>query len=148
MNMLFLGLAFAAGILMAVQGTINGLLGKFIGVLEGNFLVHAIGLAAVSVLLFVFQMGKGDWSRITEAPWYAYTGGLINVAIIFGVMATIPKIDRLTPLRYYCRPGRDCNVIRFIWSFWFGKGSVELVAFSRDRSFDIRWPIDVTEIVY
>ena len=92
MNMLFLGLAFAAGILMAVQGTINGLLGKFIGVLEGNFLVHAIGLAAVSVLLFVFQMGKGDWSRITEAPWYAYTGGLINVAIIFGVMATIPKI--------------------------------------------------------
>ena len=53
MNMLFLGLAFAAGILMAVQGTINGLLGKFIGVLEGNFFVHAIGLAAVSVLLFI-----------------------------------------------------------------------------------------------
>jgi len=92
LNWFFLTFAFTAGVLMAVQGTINGLLGKFIGVLEGNFLVHAIGLTAVSILLFVFQIGKGDWSRIGEVPWYGYTGGLLSVAIIYGVMAAIPKI--------------------------------------------------------
>ncbi len=84
--------ALVAGILMAVQGTINGQVGKIIGVMEGNFLVHVIGLILIAVLLFVFGLGKGDWSKMAEVPWYGYLGGIINVAIIYGVMFSIPKI--------------------------------------------------------
>jgi len=76
---------------MALQGSINGALGKIIGTLEGNFMVHAIGLAAVALLLFVFGLGRGDFSKFAEAPWYLYLGGIINVAIIYGVMLSIAK---------------------------------------------------------
>ncbi len=76
---------------MALQGSINGALGKIIGTLEGNFTVHAIGLAAVALLLFAFGLGRGDLGKVAAAPWYLYLGGVINVAIIYGVMLSIAK---------------------------------------------------------
>jgi len=88
---IFLVFAVASGILMALQGSINGALGKIIGTLEGNFMVHAIGLAAVALLLFAFGLGRGDLGKFAEAPWYLYLGGIINVAIIYGVMLSIAK---------------------------------------------------------
>ena len=45
-NWLLLGLPCLAGLLMAVQGSINGQVSKSIGTLESNFLMHLIGLAA------------------------------------------------------------------------------------------------------
>ncbi|MCR4962792.1 MAG: DMT family transporter [Firmicutes bacterium] len=89
---LFLALAAAAGVAMAVQGSLNGALGKTVGVWKGVFLVHAIGLAVVAVLLFVCGLGKGDLSKIGEAPWYLYLGGVVNVLIIFGVMSAVAKL--------------------------------------------------------
>lgn len=87
----FLLMAAAAGVLMAIQGSINGALGKIVGMLEGNFIVHVIALAAVTVLLFAFGLGQGDLSKVREVPWYLYLGGLINVAIIYGVMFAIAQ---------------------------------------------------------
>lgn len=88
---LFLGLAAGAGILMAIQGSMNGALSKVIGALEGNFLVHAIGLAVIALLLFGLGLGRGDFSRFAEAPWYLYLGGVVNVGILYGVMVAIAK---------------------------------------------------------
>jgi transporter family-2 protein len=78
--------------LMAVQGSINGLVGKYIGTLESNFLMHCVGLGIIFVLLFVIRVGDGDWSRLGEVPWYGYLSGLINVIIIYGVMVSIPRL--------------------------------------------------------
>jgi len=88
---IFLIIAAVAGILMALQGSINGALGKTVGMLEGNFIVHSIGLATVALLLFVIGLGKGDFSKLSAVPWYLYSGGIINVAIIYGVMLSIAK---------------------------------------------------------
>ena len=88
---IYLALAAAAGVCMAVQGSMNGALGKIIGVLEGSFVLHAVGLVLVALLLFVLHLGKGDFSRMGEAPWYLYLGGVLNVAIIFGVMLAVGK---------------------------------------------------------
>jgi len=60
---IFLVFAVVSGVLMALQGSINGALGKIIGTLEGNFTVHAIGLAAVALLLFAFGLGRGDLGK-------------------------------------------------------------------------------------
>ncbi len=87
----FLLLAAGAGILMAIQGSINGALSKVIGTLEANFILHAIGLIIIVVMLFIFNMGKGDLNMVSRAPWYLYLGGAINVAIIFMVMVSIAK---------------------------------------------------------
>lgn len=88
---LFLGVAAAAGVLMAIQGSLNGALSKIIGVLEGNFILHVVGLLLVALLLFVCGLGRGDLNKMGEAPWYLYLGGVINVGIIYGVMLAIAK---------------------------------------------------------
>lgn len=96
MNYGMLILPFVAGVLMAIQGAINGEVGKIIGVLEGNFLVHIIGSAVIFFLLFVVQIGDGDWAKWREIPLYGYLGGVINVIIIYGVMASIPRLGAAT----------------------------------------------------
>ncbi len=92
MNWVWLALPCAAGMLMAVQGSINGQVSKLIGALEGNFLMHAVGLGLIFLLLFVIGIGDGDWSRWRELPWYGYLSGVINVAIIYGVMVSIARL--------------------------------------------------------
>ena len=91
---MLLSLIFAAlaGILMAVQGSMNGALSKLVGAWEGNLLVHAIGLAVLLALVFVFGAGEGGFLRLKTVPWYLYLGGLINVAILYGVMSAVAKI--------------------------------------------------------
>lgn len=91
-NWIFLAAAAGAGILMAIQGSLNGALGKIIGVLEGNFVLHAVGLLLVALMLFLLGLGRGDLGRLGEAPWYLYLGGVINVAIIYGVMLSIAQV--------------------------------------------------------
>ena len=91
-NWLLLGLPCLAGLLMAVQGSINGQVSKSIGTLESNFLMHLIGLAIIMLLLFVVRIGDGDFSKLSEVPWYGYTSGLINVVIIYGVMVSISRL--------------------------------------------------------
>ncbi len=85
-------IAALSGITMAVQGTLNALLGKVLGLLEATLVVHLIGIAFIAVLLFLLRLGSGNWLKWTEAPWYVYLGGVLGVAIIYGVMASIPKV--------------------------------------------------------
>ena len=90
-GLIFLIIAAGAGVLMAIQGSLNSALSKVIGVLEGNFILHAVGLLIVVIMLFVLGLGKGDLNAVDKAPLYLYLGGVINVAIIYGVMLSIAK---------------------------------------------------------
>jgi len=84
-------LAMVAGISMAVQGSLNAVLGKYVGQIEATFFVHIIGSLAVGVILLL-GLGKGNLGKFMEVPWYAYLGGIISVLIIYGVAASIPKV--------------------------------------------------------
>ena len=87
---LFLIMAALSGSLMAIQGTFNGLLGKIIGLLESTFAVHLIGTTTAGVLLLI--IGNVSLSNLGRAPWFAWLGGPIGVAIILGVAFSIPKL--------------------------------------------------------
>lgn len=91
MDWIAIFLAMAAGIAMAVQGSLNAILGKTVGQMEATFFVHIIGTLATGVVLLV-GLGKGNLGKFMEAPWYAYLGGIISVLIIYGVAASIPKV--------------------------------------------------------
>ncbi|MCE5286309.1 MAG: DMT family transporter [Pelosinus sp.] len=91
-NLIALGLALASGIFMAVQGSLNAVLSKYIGLIETTFLVHAIGTVILMIVLFVLKMGKGSLASYAQAPWYAYLGGVISVLIIYLVAASIPQV--------------------------------------------------------
>ncbi len=84
-------LAAAAGIAMALQGSLNTVLGRAVGMLEATFFVHAIGTAAL-VALLLLGAGEGSLGGWLKAPWYSYLGGLLGVAIIYLVQASISKL--------------------------------------------------------
>ncbi|MGB9791234.1 MAG: DMT family transporter [Thermacetogeniaceae bacterium] len=84
-------LAVAAGIAMALQGSLNTVLGKVVGLLEATFFVHVIGTVALIALLLV-GVGEGNIGNWLKAPWYSYLGGFLGVAIIYLVQASISKL--------------------------------------------------------
>ncbi|NPV28717.1 MAG: DMT family transporter [Firmicutes bacterium] len=94
MSLALLPLFFAliAGITMALQGSLNSALSKVVGLLEATFIVHVTGTLTLIILLFLFQLGRGDLGRWAQAPWYTYLGGLLGVLIIYAVVASIPKL--------------------------------------------------------
>ena len=84
--------AAAGGALMAVQGVLNSLLGKIIGLPRTTFLVHLLGTAAASLLLLIPWGTSGSFVQLRQAPWYALLGGPIGVGIVFFVTASIGKV--------------------------------------------------------
>ncbi len=84
--------ALVAGAAMSVQGVMNTRLGDKAGVLEANAYVQLTGfiLALAVALLF----GKGDIRQMSQAPWYAWLGGVLAPVITVTVM---PSIGGLSP---------------------------------------------------
>lgn len=85
-------LAALSGVLMAMQGSVNAALSKVIGILESTFVVLVSGTVLILVLLFIVRLGKGNFALFTQAPWYAFSGGIIGVGIIYLVVVSIPKV--------------------------------------------------------
>lgn len=96
MFLIALLLAFIAGVSMAVQGSMNTGLGKIIGLLEATFVVHIVGTLTLVLALFLFGLGRGNLSKIPEAPWYLYLGGVIGVVILYTVVASISRVGVAT----------------------------------------------------
>lgn len=84
-------LAVVSGISMAVQGSLNSVLGKYVGKVEATLFVHIIGSIAIGAVLLL-GFGKGNLGNFVNAPWYSFLGGLISVLIIYGVISSIPKV--------------------------------------------------------
>ncbi|HAP94032.1 MAG TPA: hypothetical protein DCM26_05350 [Desulfotomaculum sp.] len=91
-KLLALLIAAAAGMLMAMQGSLNAALSKMIGLLETTFVVHLVGLVLVGILLFALGLGDGQLSQFARSPWYTYLGGVLGVLIVYGVVCSIPKV--------------------------------------------------------
>lgn len=90
-NIIFLLIAFIAGVAMACQGSMNSVVSKAIGLSESTLLVHLTAALAVGLIL-ILGFGKGDFKNYPTIPWYYYTGGIIGVIITYGVIVTIPKL--------------------------------------------------------
>ncbi len=85
-------IAFIAGSVMAVQGSMNSALSKIIGLLEATFVVHVVGTLVTLILLFGFRLGEGSFGQMLRGPWYLYLGGLLGVLIVYAVVASIPRL--------------------------------------------------------
>jgi len=87
-----LALAFISGISMAVQGSLNSVLGKIAGLFQATLAVHVIASLTVAVILLLQGPGKGSLARLPRAPWYVYLGGLLAVLITYAVVTAIPRV--------------------------------------------------------
>jgi len=90
-SLLYLSLAGLAGLAMAIQGSINSVLGKKIGLVEATFVVHLTATLILSLFL-IFNFNKGIFQLLKQVPWYLYLGGLIGVIITYTVVISIPKL--------------------------------------------------------
>lgn len=91
LNWLYLGLAAVSGAAMAVEGSINAALGKVVGVMESTLLVHVIGSVVVLILMIFVGTGWNNFSKMGEAPWWVYLGGVLSVLIIYALVLAMPK---------------------------------------------------------
>jgi transporter family-2 protein len=89
-------LALVAGITMALQGSLNTILGKAVGLLEATFVVHLVGTITVVMVLLLLRPGKSGLSQIVQAPWYTVLGGVLSVLIIYTVVVSISKLGVAT----------------------------------------------------
>ena len=89
--LLALLVAALAGAAMAVQGTLNSVLGKVIGLLEATLVVHAVGMVVIAATLLAVRRSMGGLLLLGEAPWYTCLGGALGVVIIVSVAFSIPR---------------------------------------------------------
>lgn len=88
----FLLLAGIAGSLMAVQGSLNSLLGESIGLLYMSFAIHLLAVITAGLLILFFPPPSDLIKKITATPPYAWLGGPLGLAIVFGVAMSIPRL--------------------------------------------------------
>lgn len=89
-KILFPLLAVIGGMAVAVQGQINGGLGKKVGVIEGAFISFAIGTLALLFILLFF--GKGNISTFGSVPKWQLLGGLLGAFFVIVQVLVVPKI--------------------------------------------------------
>lgn len=89
-------LALVAGVTMALQGSLNAVLGKVIGLLEATFVVHLVGTITTALVLLLFLLDRNRLGQLGQAPWYALLGGILSVLIIYTVAASISKLGVAT----------------------------------------------------
>jgi len=80
--------ALLAEATMAIQGSLNSVLGKAVGLVQGTLVVHIVGLVMALILHFV----KPGPIPLKEAPWYTLLGGALGVLIIYAVAVSIPRL--------------------------------------------------------
>lgn len=91
MKWLYIVIAMIAGSAMAFQGTMNAMLGKVIGLWGSTLVVHITGLLIVIAAMLFTASSFSGLQRWSQAPWYLYLGGLLNVLIIYFVVKAVPK---------------------------------------------------------
>lgn len=89
-KLIFPLLALIGGMALAIQGQINGGLGKKIGVFEGAFFSFTLGSLALLFLLLFF--GNGQISAISTVPKWQLVGGFLGAFFVLVQVLVVPKI--------------------------------------------------------
>jgi bacterial/archaeal transporter family-2 protein len=96
LKILFPLLAVLGGMAVAIQGQINGGLGKKVGVIEGSFISFTVGSLALLFILLFF--GTGNISAIGTVPKWQLIGGLLGAFFVIVQVLVVPKIGVSTTL--------------------------------------------------
>lgn len=89
-KLIFPLLALIGGMAIAMQGQINGGLGKKVGVIEGSFISFSVGTLALLFILLFF--GSGNISAISTVPKWQLIGGLLGAFYVIVQVIVVPKI--------------------------------------------------------
>jgi transporter family-2 protein len=90
----YLLVALSSGVSIVLARIINADLAKRIGIVQGTFWNFLSGFI-LSVLLVLMSGGFGQfsWVQLAKVPGWAYTGGLIGIAVIMLSSFLTPRVS-------------------------------------------------------
>ena len=85
-------ISLAVGGLLAVQGMLNGQLGKSLAhPLQASLISFTVAILFIAILMFIFGIKVPPLQTLGEIPWYLYTGGLLGLIYVTTVLVLIPR---------------------------------------------------------
>lgn len=94
--MIYIIMAFLAGILVIISMIINSNLSKEIGTFQGAFVNYSVGLFfAILVFLISRSYSTIDSKSFMGIPFWAYLGGALGLVIVCISNVIIPKIPTI-----------------------------------------------------
>lgn len=95
--LLYMAVGILGGVCVCLEGSLNSLLGKHVGVLRATIAPFAVGL--VTILIVVAAANPGKWGTAQEwlsAPWYTYLGGVAAAVFVGSIIYVSPKVGLAT----------------------------------------------------
>jgi len=98
MNQTFIVILIAAvgGIAVAIQGQFMGLLDKGFGTKESVLLTYGLGAVVMFAYFLLVPASFNFKLSATQIPWYAFTAGLLGLAIVSSISYSIPRLGLAT----------------------------------------------------
>ena len=82
--------AAVAGVAMATQAQLMGHLDRSVGTIESVFLTYSSGAVVIGLIMLAMRGGNlGEWHN---APWYAYSAGLLGLVIVGCIGYATPRL--------------------------------------------------------
>ena len=92
----FFLISILGGATWGAQASINGALGKKIGVVEGTFVNFAVGTLILAIIVLFF--GKGNLLQVFTVPKWQLVGGFMGAIVIFTIILSVPTIGAASTL--------------------------------------------------
>lgn len=93
---LWLSLLLLTGGCFAVQGVINGSLGKYAGPVQAAMI--SFGVGTLTLALASASLGSMGLHVIGRVPWYLLIGGVLGAAVVASMAKTVPLLGSLASL--------------------------------------------------
>lgn len=92
-NLLFVFAAVLAGAMVAAQGMVNGKLGMVIGSpVQAALLSFSGGWILLLAVNMLFGQGLPNLQAMSQAPWWAYLGGIAGAYLVAMAATAVPRI--------------------------------------------------------
>ena len=90
---LFIVIALLLGAVLPIQAAINTRLSKTVGTpVLAAFVSFAVGTIALFLYLLFTRQLSTQGMPIQQSPWWIWTGGLLGVFFVAGIVMVLPKL--------------------------------------------------------
>ncbi len=92
-NILVIAAAILGGALVSAQGMINGRLNQIVGSpIQAALISFSVGWVCLLAAGFATGAGLPSMSRLSQAPWWAFLGGLAGAYMVSSTAFGVPRI--------------------------------------------------------
>jgi bacterial/archaeal transporter family-2 protein len=96
-TLVYLLFALVAGAAIALQAGVNTELARWIGSpIRASFVSFVVGAIALGLLSAAILKPLPSGSRLADAPWWAWVGGLLGAFYVVGAVVTAPRLGAAT----------------------------------------------------